>query len=169
MTEKTEGAISERSTLTEAEKSFVHKIAENYLADGMQLEHGYVIGWMMICSPAKQSASQIAAALDIPREPVDWVAGLLTPAGVFTREEIAGGDDYYLTIDEAAWPNVLERSFRQIPAFYLTFQQGMEMFKDEPEERTERLRRMEELYGVLSQKMEGVFDAFEAHRTRAAG
>ncbi|XKK60757.1 hypothetical protein HFP71_34290 [Streptomyces sp. ARC32] len=67
MTEKIEGAISERSTLTEAEKSFVHKIAEHYhITDGMEWERGYVIGWLIINYPAKQSANEIAKALDIP-------------------------------------------------------------------------------------------------------
>ncbi|MGW0826405.1 hypothetical protein [Streptomyces sp. NPDC002845] len=169
MTENTEGVISERSTLTEAEKSFVYKIAEHYhITDGMEWERGYVIGWMIVCFPAKQSADDIAKALDIPREPVDWIADLLTPPGVYTREEIPGTDNYYITLNDAAWPNAVEHSFRRIPEFHTAVQHGLEVLKDQPEERVERLRRMEELYGVISRKLEGVFDVFDAHREKTS-
>jgi hypothetical protein len=165
MTKKIEGALSERSTLTEAEKSFVHKIAEHYhITDGMEWERGYVIGWMIINYPAKQSANDIAKTLDIPREPVDWIADLLTPPGVYTREDIPGTDDYYLTLNDGAWPNAVEHSFRRIPEFHSAVQHGLEVLKDQPEERLERLKRMEKLYGVISRKLEGVFDVFEEHR-----
>ncbi|MEU9710105.1 hypothetical protein AB0E21_16095 [Streptomyces sp. NPDC047967] len=169
MTEKAEGAISERSTLTEAEKSFVHKIAEHYhITDGMEWERGYVIGWMIINYPAKQSADDIATTLDIPREPVDWIADLLTPPGVYTREEIPGTDDYYITLNDSAWPNAVEHSFRRIPEFHAAVVHGLEVLKDQPSKRLERLARMEELYGVISRKIEGVFDVFEEHRSKAS-
>lgn len=168
MTEKNEGVISERSTLTEAEKSFVQKIAQHYhTTDGMEWERGYVIGWMIINYPAKQSADDIAKTLDIPREPVDWIVDLLTPPGVYTREAIPGTDDYYVTLNDGAWPNAVEHSFRRIPEFHAAVQHGIEVLKDQPDERLERLKRMEELYGVLTRKLEGVFDAFEAHRNKA--
>lgn len=162
MTEKTEGTISERSSLTEAEKSFVYKIAQHYHdTDGMEWERGFVIGWFIINYPAKQSADDIAKALDIPREPVDWIAGLLTPPGVLIREEIPGTDNYYLTLDDSAWPVAVEHSFRKIPDFHSAIRHGLEVLKDEPADRLQRLVRMEELYGVISRELEGVFEIFE--------
>lgn len=170
MSEKIEGALSERSTLSDAEKSFVHKIAEHYhITDGMEWERGYVIGWLIINFPAKQSANEIARALDIPREPVDWVADLLTPPDVYTREQIPGTDDYYLTLNDGSWPNAVEHSFRRIPEFHAAIQHGLEVLQDQPEERLGRLRRMETLYGVLSSNLKGVFEAFEQHRRSATG
>ncbi|MCF6522340.1 hypothetical protein [Streptomyces sp. JJ36] len=170
MTENIEGALSPRSTLTEAEKSFVHKVAAHYHdTDGMEWERGYVIGWVIINYPAKQSAGDIAKALDIPRAPVDWIADLLTPPGVLIREDIPGGDDYYITLNDSAWPVAVEHSFRKIPNFHSVMRHGLEVLRDEPAERLERLVRMEQLYGVISKELDGVFDIFDEHRKEQAG
>ncbi|XKK60756.1 hypothetical protein HFP71_34285 [Streptomyces sp. ARC32] len=99
---------------------------------------------------------------------MDWIADLLTPPGVYSREEIPGADDYYITLNDGAWPNAVEHSFRRIPEFHSAVQHGLEVLKDQPEERLERLKRMENLYGVISRKLEGVFDVFEEHRNSAA-
>ena len=54
------------TALTEGERSFVEKVAEYYYVnDGMPHDRGRVVGWLMICDPAEQTAEQIAKALGV--------------------------------------------------------------------------------------------------------
>lgn len=68
------------AALTESEKIFVEKVAQYYYEnDGMPHERGRVVGYMMICDPAAQTADEISLMLGVERAAIDRIVDQLTP------------------------------------------------------------------------------------------
>ncbi|MFE0801583.1 hypothetical protein [Streptomyces sp. NPDC058812] len=148
--------------LTEGERSFVHKVAQHYRnTDNMAWNYGYVFGYLMICTPVRQRAGQIAEALGVTRDDVDHVAKLLVTPGVFERRDEPGTDDYWMWLPEGNWPKAVRYSLVNMPRFHAVLERGLEVLADAPPERRERIATLEHLYRHLAVEIPAVFDRFE--------
>ncbi|MBQ1093744.1 hypothetical protein [Streptomyces sp. B93] len=148
--------------LTEAERGFVHKVAEHYRnTDNMAWNYGYVFGYLMICTPVQQRASQIIEALGVTREDVERVSQLLVTPGVFERRDEPGDDDFLMWLPDGNWPKAVRYSLVNMPRFHEVLRRGLEVLADAPPERRERIATLEHLYRHLAVEIPAVFDRYE--------
>ncbi|MHC0432837.1 hypothetical protein ACX6XY_22075 [Streptomyces sp. O3] len=148
--------------LTEGERGFVHQVAKHYKdTDNMAWNTGYVFGYLMICFPVEQRASEIVKALGVQREDVDHAAKLLATPGVFEKREEPGSDDYWMSLPEHNWPKAVRYSLTNVPRFHEHLKRGLEVLDGASDERRERLVVLERLYSHLAVEIPAVFDRFE--------
>lgn len=64
---------------------------------------GRVLGWLMICEPAEQSAAEIASAIGASRASLTNSLRLVMAAGFVVKQGRAGGRTAYYRINDDAW------------------------------------------------------------------
>ncbi|MFB6887820.1 hypothetical protein ACFCX4_00685 [Kitasatospora sp. NPDC056327] len=150
------------TSLPAAERDIVTRIGRYYEKDGMAADRGEVIGHLLISEPARQRATDICATLGIDRDAVDKMSDQLVPAGFFVRDEAEDGD-YYLTLQDATWPRVIQHTFLSWPGFHETLERGLKAMEAEgtSDERLARLRNMEKLFRYLAVEMPALWGRYE--------
>lgn len=102
-----------------------------YLAPEVPPIAGRVLGWMMICRPAEQSAAQIAAAIEASRASLTTSLRMLTVGGFLTRVTRAGDRTAYYRVDDEAWQRVVQRQIASIETFQALAEDGIALLDDE--------------------------------------
>jgi hypothetical protein len=163
------------TALTEGERSFVEKVAEYYYVnDGMPRDRGRVVGWLMICDPAEQTAEQIAKALGVERPAVDRIVDQLTPendpVSVFERTG-ALNEDYTVRLRENSWGPKVKGIFSEFPDFHRIALTGLTALRTvgATEERLGRLANMERFLGFVSAEMPAILLRYEARKAARGG
>jgi hypothetical protein len=153
--------IPEAPGLTEAEREFVHKIAEHYRdTDNLAWEHGYLIGWLLISDPIAQPGSQLQQTLGVSQDAVDHISRLLVPPGILDRSDLPNGD-YTLSLVPDGWPRLLRQALVRMPSFHAVIVDGIEALAGEPEQRLRRIADMERFYRYLGAELPAVFDRYQ--------
>ncbi|GGZ21303.1 hypothetical protein [Streptomyces poonensis] len=158
------------TTLTEGEKTFVEKVAQYYFEnDGMPHERGRVVGYMMICEPAVQTADDIARTLAVPRAAIDRIVDQLTPendpVSVFERNG-ALDENYTIRLRENSWAPKVRGIFSEFPDFHQIAAKGLAELKADgaSEERLRRLVNMERFLGFVSAEMPAILERYEKRK-----
>jgi len=83
---------------------------------------GRILGWLMICDPAEQSAGQIAEAIGASRASLTANIRQLTAAGFVRRRSRPGERTTYFWIDDDAWERAMTNLADAVaPGGYLIF------------------------------------------------
>ncbi len=70
---------------------------------------GRILGWLLICDPAEQSAGEIADAIGASRASLTTAMRLLTAGDLVRRHTRPGQRTTYYRIDDDAWEKVIRR------------------------------------------------------------
>ncbi|MFD2351002.1 GbsR/MarR family transcriptional regulator [Nonomuraea ferruginea] len=76
-----------------------------------------MLGWLMICDPAEQSAGQISEAIGASRASLTSNLRLLTSMGFLAWRTRPGERTVYYRMAEDAWSIVVQRQIASIAAF----------------------------------------------------
>jgi predicted transcriptional regulator len=76
-----------------------------------------LLAWLMICEPAGQSGSDLAAALGVSRASITTSLRLAQSARLITRRTRSGDRTVYYVIDDNAWHEVLRRRITSMATF----------------------------------------------------
>lgn len=88
--------------------------AEQY---GMPPITGRILGWLMICDPAEQSAAEIAEAIGASRASLTTSIRLLTVGEYVRRSTRPGERTSYYRIDSDAWRRAVRRKLASLDSF----------------------------------------------------
>ena len=83
---------------------------------GMAPITGRIVGWLLICEPAEQSAGQIAAAIKASRASLTTSFRDLAAGGLVRRLRRAGDRTAYYRLDDDAWEAVIRRRIAALAA-----------------------------------------------------
>ncbi|MGF6885663.1 putative transcriptional regulator [Nocardia sp. GAS34] len=78
---------------------------------------GRILGWLMICDPAEQSADEIATAIAASRASLATNMRVLTDAGFIRRRTKPGERTNYYRMDDRAWETVVQRRIASLAEF----------------------------------------------------
>ncbi|MGO1975446.1 MAG: GbsR/MarR family transcriptional regulator [Propionibacteriaceae bacterium] len=151
---------------TEAELDYVDQVAEFFVAEGLPLIPGRVIGWLLICDPPEQPPAQLAAALQVSRSSISSAIRLLTPSGLVERTRRRGDRNEYFRIAPDGWSRMLMRRYAQTTAFREVSERGLDLLAGASPERRERLANVTDLYRFLETELPALLERW---RTREEG
>jgi DNA-binding MarR family transcriptional regulator len=83
---------------------------------GMPPITGRIVGWLLICEPAEQSAAEIAAAIKASRASLTSNLRILIATGLVRRIRRAGERAAVYRIDDDAWETVIRRRMASLAA-----------------------------------------------------
>ncbi|MFG3620381.1 GbsR/MarR family transcriptional regulator [Nocardia sp. NPDC047654] len=113
---------------------------------------GRILGWLLICDPAEQSAEQIAVAVGASRASLATNMRVLTDAGFVRRRTKPGERTHYYRMDDDAWETVVRRRVASLAAFRDVAAAGMELAGTDTA-RVRRLRTAHEVYDWMTKRL----------------
>jgi len=109
---------------------------------------GRILGWLMICEPAEQSAGQIAGTIQASRASLTSNMRHLLGIGLVRRIRRPGERTAYYRIEEDAWQKVVRRRLDGLTTFGEIADEGLAILgPDGP--RSERVRAARETMAWL--------------------
>ncbi|MFD0689107.1 GbsR/MarR family transcriptional regulator [Actinomadura fibrosa] len=100
---------------------------------------GRILGWLMICDPAEQSAGQIAEVIQASRASLTSNMRFLTAIGLVKKVRRPGDRVSYYRIEDDAWQKVIQRKLEGLSAFGEIADEGLTIAGGE-RHRTERIK-----------------------------
>jgi DNA-binding transcriptional regulator GbsR (MarR family) len=126
---------------------------------------GRVLGWLLVCDPAEQSAAELAEAIQSSRASLTGTLRVLTTAGLVHQVTRVGGRTTYYRIDDGAWSAVLRQRFQHVSAFTDITRRGMAMLgEDSPA--ASRVRAAHDVFRWFDDVIEPLWERYEKERGR---
>ena len=113
--------------------------------DGLPMIAGRVLGWLMICDPAEQSAGQIATAIGASRASLTTNLRLLGSVGLVHQHTRPGDRTVYYRVDDDAWETVVQRQIASLASFGDILRDGLTL-TGRTARRGSRLRAAHEVF-----------------------
>ena len=110
---------------------------------------GRILGWLMICEPAEQSAGDIAASIGASRASLTTSMRFLIGSGLVRRLTRPGGRTSYYRIDDGMWDTVVRRRIASMVSFSQITLDGMNLVGAEGA-RAARLRAAHDFFDWMA-------------------
>jgi DNA-binding transcriptional regulator GbsR (MarR family) len=94
---------------------------------GMPPITGRIVGWLLICDPAEQSAGAVAAAIKASRASLTTNMRALIATGLVRRLRRAGDRTAYYRVDDDAWETVIRHRVASLAAIDQLTEEGMHL------------------------------------------
>lgn len=131
---------------------------------------GRILGWLLICDPPEQSASDLAEALQASKGSISTATRVLLRLGFVERVRFPGERFDRFRSQPEAWDEFFWRE-DQFSGPRRIFRMGLELLGDEPSERRKRLQALDDLYAWWEERMPALQEEYladkERRRTRA--
>lgn len=146
--------------LVEPERQFAEEMAVTFERFGFPRGAGRLLGWLLICEPARQSTSDIVAALGLSKASVSTAVRLLESYGLLTRAVVFGDrNDYY-----ELRPDAFESAHSQLGTFQVfiaLMDRGLAAIQDVDGPRAARLRETAAFYRFLEREWPAMVQRFQ--------
>jgi DNA-binding MarR family transcriptional regulator len=140
-----DGEVAEADQLL----SWVERVA-NFWAEqyGLPPITGRVLGWLMVCEPAEQSAGEIADAIGASRASLTTNMRLLVVGGLVRRRTRPGKRTTYYSVEEDTWRRAVEHKLASLAAFRDIAADGLDLVGADSE-RAGRIRAAHDTFDWL--------------------
>ena len=142
--------------------AWVDQVAMYLARDGEAPIAGRILGWLMVCDPAEQSAGQISDAIGASRASLTMNLRLLTGMGFLTWRTRPGDRSMYYRMADDAWQTVVRRQIAGIAAFLDLTRQGIDLLgtgdQRDGDDHANRAGRVRQAHAVFTW-MAHVFEA----------
>lgn len=150
--------------MTPEEAAFVEEMGLFLGSSGMTPMAGRMWGWLLICDPPEQTASDLAAALSASRGAISGTARLLASAGLIRRTRRRGDRREYFVAPPGALRALLTgagtsfRRFREITA------DGLAVVADRPPAARARLQEIHDAYLFFEREYPALIERYLSER-----
>ena len=118
-------------------------IFENFGISGMS---GRLMGWLLVCSPAHQSAGQLAEALQASKGSISAATKYMIHIGFVERFRMPGDRKTYYRLVPNLWVELGKMRDQGTMVWRKFAERGIELLADEPLEVKERLIEMHHIH-----------------------
>jgi DNA-binding transcriptional ArsR family regulator len=124
---------------------------------------GRVLGWLLVCEPAEQTAAQLTEALGASAGAISAATGILVRAKLVDRLRVRGerADRFRLR------PDVWDEQFRDQGGMQVAREvlgQGLDALADEPAGRRARLEELDALYAWWQSRMPALWEEWQQYK-----
>src|SRR4029079_14197104 len=153
--------------MTPGESEFVEEMGQFLASLGMTPMAGCVWGWLLICEPPEQTASEIAEALHASRGAISGTARLLANAGLVRRATKPGDRRDYFSAPAEALDSMLMSAASLYQQMRRIAERGLLAIEDRPAESKARLEEFRDVMGFVEVEVPRVIALFLADRNKA--
>lgn len=117
---------------------------------------GRILGWLMICDPAEQTANGIGSALEMSKGSVSTMTRLLLEMGLVEKISMIGERQYYYRMHPHAIERMLLARQAEFNRLLEIADDGIGVLEREPGADKERLLRLREMCQTINREMPGL-------------
>jgi DNA-binding transcriptional regulator GbsR (MarR family) len=150
---------------TEAEQRFVEQIALMMEADGLPRMAGRIYGWLLLCDPPYQSATDLARVLQASKGSVSAMTSLLIRAGLAERLGRPGDRRDYYRLRPGGMTMLMREASARLTAIRKLLEGGLALMAEKPPELRERLADFYDVIAFFEQEYPAILDRWEARRS----
>lgn len=136
---------------TAEELAFVEDVGVYMENAGLLRMAGRIVGWLMICDPAEQSADDLARVLRASKGSISTATRLLVQAQLIDRVSLPGQRRDYFRMRPDGWVERMVSATASITAFRRLLERGLSAVGDDPARR-DRLTGSHEFYTWLERE-----------------
>ncbi|MCF6470248.1 MarR family transcriptional regulator [Nonomuraea sp. MG754425] len=149
--------------MTPAESEFVDRMGLTMERLGGTRSMGRLWAWLMVCDPADQSLTDLAAELSLSKTAVSTVARQLETSAIIERVPTATREHRYRAVG-GGWEQILRVQFEAVRQSLDTFDLGLSLLdRDRPGQRA-RLGETRDFFAFLVQDADEVFHRWRQYR-----
>lgn len=148
---------------------FVEEFALAYEAAGIPRTAGRILGWLMVCDPPEQTASQLMEALGTSKASISTMTRLLVQMHLIERVPRRGSRQDYFRIRPGTWSERVKNGLAGLSLYKSLAEKGLRLLENAPPERSERLQEMRELYAFFEEELQGLFERYERKKRKRKG
>ena len=149
---------------TEELVSFADEVGLFYEDLGLPRAWGRLLGWLLVCEPDFQCAEDFANVLHGSRGSVSMTTRALIRSGMVERRTLRGDRRTYYRIRPDSWTTVLEEQQRSTKRLRTLAERGLELLKDEPPQRRQRLDELHSLMAFFERELPALIDDWRRQR-----
>jgi DNA-binding MarR family transcriptional regulator len=143
--------------MTEPERAellaWVERVAAFFARqNGLPLITGRALGWLMVCDPPEQTATEIAEAIGASKASLSTAVRVLEAAGFVRSVTRPGERGVRLRVVDDVWQQVARRRLEALGAFSRITGDGLRLLDGDPE-RSARVRSAHELFTWLEREL----------------
>lgn len=139
---------------TDEDRSERHAFAEEiggcFDQWGLPRIPGRILGWLLVCEPAHQSAEELAEALTTSRGSISMATQMLIRSGSVERHPVPGSRRVHYRLRPGFWLNEAADKARAAGEWVKLAERGLSVLDDAPEASRTRLREMRDMYSFLA-------------------
>ena len=143
------------------ERAFAERAGLFFEGAGLPRMSGRIIGWLLICSPERQSAQQLAEGLGASRASISTMTQLLQRAGLIERETIVGSRLIHYRHSSHTWSKQMRTAGSQVGRARSLAEEGLRLLADADPERRRRLDEMRRFYEFFERELPALLDRWE--------
>lgn len=136
---------------------FVDQMEAYGTAAGLPRTMARVLGYLTVCEPPEQTASQIQAALGLSAGSISTATQALVRTELVDRIRLPNDRHHYYVVRPDSWKRSLLRSFRAVDKGAALAENGLKTMPDNP-----RLKAMRDIYIFFVQE----FDRLESYLSK---
>jgi DNA-binding transcriptional regulator GbsR (MarR family) len=148
---------------------FVEEFALAYEAAGIPRTAGRILGWLMVCDPPEQTASQLVEALGSSKASISTMTRLLAQMHLIERVPRRGSRQDYFRIRPGTWSERVKNGLAGLSLYKSLAEKGLRLLENAPPERAERLQEMRDLYAFFEEELQGLFERYERRKRKRKG
>jgi DNA-binding transcriptional regulator GbsR (MarR family) len=148
-----------------AEAEFVEEVGDIFDQMGSSRIAGRVMGWLLVCEPAHQSASELARAVQASKASMSTVLRSLLAARLVERMGVPGDRRTYYRVKPDAWSEMFQAKLAFNAALRQIAEKGLKLIGAKKTRRS-RLEEMQSFYGFLDEEMPAVLERWKARHRR---
>jgi DNA-binding transcriptional regulator GbsR (MarR family) len=146
---------------------FVEDVGLLLERQGMPRMAGRIIGWLLICDPPHQSASQLAQVLGASKASISTMTRLLIEMNLVEQVGVPGQRRDHFHIKPGAWDEVMRETLDEIVLGRQLADRGLELLGGKSAELKQRLREAHEVYAFFEEEYPALLERWEKTRKRS--
>lgn len=128
---------------------WVEQVTAFLARDGFPPIAGRILGWLLICDPPEQTATEIAAAVSASRASLTTNMQVLMAMGVVSRRSRPGERTAYYRVEGEAWERLVRQRIAGLASFCAITDAGMRLVGPDSE-RAARMRAAHETFAWMA-------------------
>ena len=143
---------------------FVEEQGLLWEGSGLPRIAGRVIGRLLICQPAEQTAAELARALSASKGSISTNTRLLLQLGIIERTSRLGQRAVLYRIAPGAWDRVVRNEQARITLFREGAERGLALLEDVPGAERPRLEEFRDLFAFIEREYPLLLEHYKAWR-----
>jgi DNA-binding transcriptional regulator GbsR (MarR family) len=148
-------------------QGYVEEIGLFFANAGLPRMPGRILGRLLVCEPAHQSADQLAETLRVSSGSVSMAVQMLVRAGAVERHTVPGSRRTHYRLRPGFWLREAQEKARQAAEWRKLADRGLSMLADHDGERSQRLEEMRDMYAFLEQEYARIDRRWRERRSRS--
>jgi len=154
--------------LTEEREAFLEEMGILMEDTGLPRMGGRLLGFLLVCEPAHQSAAEIGEALRASKGTVSTMTRMLTNMGIVERVGVPQRRESYFRMRPGVWSGLLEMQTTRIAGARAVAFRGILMLEAEGKMVDGRLREMHDLYCFLERELPLLIERWKREYARSS-